>query len=715
MSINEPNMPSANESTALIRHDGPFVVSRFESELGDATDLTADQATFFGEIAHNASAQLQGSAALLWEINNNEITLVGDIELADIEIDKSSPVLDHHLDYVENTAEHGKCAVISPAEFFGEQGATPDDSQLSKILQQHTQLFIPYIARGNCVAILVVLVENDVRLSAYDLVIISQRIELMLFKRQSNRRETHRMQLESRLGDMNRLQELQVNVGRNLDEKKNAFDIVNELASYFGKGRVTYCARRGTSCRVKAVSGQAVFNRRSPTLHHIERLSNVAAKMSDHLFMPEDEDELPNRLLKQFDKYFEAADTKSIALIPVLKHPEPSTDPNDLAAVVRDRESKPGKVIGVIVVEGLGESIDRDTLLEQWEPVQPIIENSASAAHQYSGFFMMPVLRRLGQVADLFRGHHRNKALAVTALLLLTMAALILIPGDFKIRCKGIIQPVERSQIFAEEFGVIDELLVADGDTVTKDQILVKLKNPGLEADFVEVEGQLRVAQSQLQTVIKRRMLGNSNRIRTADRNTASPQGDEQSNLLQETARLESRIKSLEKRLELLDEKRGQLLVKSPRQGIVISFNLPKRLTDKPVKPGDLLMVVAETAGPWELELRVPDNRSGYVLKEWENKSTDEKQQVTYCLASNPSQFMEGSVRQIAPAANLNEQDGNVLRALVDLQDHPHSSQSIARPGTEVVAQIHAGRRSIGYCKLYEFFDWTRRVWFQFS
>ena len=88
---------------------------------------------------------------------------------------------------------------------------------------------------------------------------------------------------------------------------------------------------------------------------------------------------------------------------------------------------------------------------------------------------------------------------------------------------------------------------------------------------------------------------------------------------------------------------------------------------------------------------------------------------VSFVLASNPSEAFSGVVSDVAPGSNVDEQaNENVVRVNVTIPPEEFSKISNVMPGTTVIGHIHVGRASIGYCKLYEFFDWTQRMWFKF-
>lgn len=696
-------------------HDPSTELARFfDASSHELIESIDDSSEIYVALAEYVCENLDSEGGLLWMANENDLEIEVAIDLDTDQIDTDAEIMLRMNELAYDTAKDLRCSIIVPEDFFDSEFRPESDEsgflEIENLATHCKQIYIPFIKNGRCEAVLAALVPSDSSWSTMDLIVITQRLELILVQHSN---KIYSKNVEVKTEKLSRLKAFHENISRNLDEKKNAFDIVNELQAYIGTGRVTMCSFRGTTCKVKAVSGQSTFNRRSPVLVHIEKLSALAAKSTEQIFYPEDEERFPQRIRTRFEKYFEAADSRSIALLPLTEKQEPNSDPNDIAAVIRDRDSKLGKVVGVIAIEGLRESIDRDELLSTWEACEPMVASSVAKAHQHAGLFMMPVWRKLGMFADLYRGHRRNIAILVTCLILVAAFMLTFIQSDFQLRCKGVIQPAERSQIFADVDGTIGELLVDAGNEVKAGDLLLKLSSPQIESEYADVEGQLKESEAALKTVLHQRLSGSFES--SSDSDSEDLFEKERLALMQESARYESKVKSLTKRLKLLAEKKSMLEVRSPIDGVIVTWNLKNRLAGRPVQNGDLLMVIAKPDSEWELDLRVPDKRAGYMLEAWNQKSESEIQKVTYCLASKPTEKRIGAVREIAQSANLDDKEGNVLRVYVDLNDHPIEVGMQARPGTEVIANVHAGRYSIGYCKVYEFIDWTRRVWFQYA
>jgi len=69
----------------------------------------------------------------------------------------------------------------------------------------------------------------------------------------------------------------------------------------------------------------------------------------------------------------------------------------------------------------------------------------------------------------------------------------------------------------------------------------------------------------------------------------------------------------------------------------------------------------------------------------------------------------------VSPSSNVDDKEHkNVVRVRIRLSEEVYAKMQSAKPGTTVIGHVHCGRASIGYCKLYEFFDWAQRMWFRF-
>ena len=82
-----------------------------------------------------------------------------------------------------------------------------------------------------------------------------------------------------------------------------------------------------------------------------------------------------------------------------------------------------------------------------------------------------------------------------------------------------------------------------------------------------------------------------------------------------------------------------------PIAGEITTWNVEELLLRRPVRQGQVLLQVAETKGDWELELRLPEDRAGYLAEAQRDFGNDLN--VTYRLATDPGVDHEGRVTEV--------------------------------------------------------------------
>jgi hypothetical protein len=118
-------------------------------------------------------------------------------------------------------------------------------------------------------------------------------------------------------------------------------------------------------------------------------------------------------------------------------------------------------------------------------------------------------------------------------------------------------------------------------------------------------------------------------------------------------------------------------------------------------------MEIADPDGPWELEVRMPESRMGYVSEAW--KASDGKLKVDFILATHPANKLEGWVAEIEPSAEVRGDEGNTVLVRVDFdQQMLRDTFSEPKIGAGVTAKIHCGRRSIAFVWLHDLLDFIR-------
>jgi hypothetical protein len=184
---------------------------------------------------------------------------------------------------------------------------------------------------------------------------------------------------------------------------------------------------------------------------------------------------------------------------------------------------------------------------------------------------------------------------------------------------------------------------------------------------------------------------------------------EERGRLEGEQAELREKQKSLDDQWGLYKAKQLELEVKSPINGVVVTWDLRNRLIHRPVQRGQVLLRVADPDGLWQLELHMPENRMGHLIQAQQNLHDLE---VSYILATEPGTTHYGTVQEIHRSAEIRGDEGNtvLMKVAIDKSDLPD-----LRPGATVTAQVYCGRRPFGYVLLHDVISFIQsRILFRY-
>ena len=126
---------------------------------------------------------------------------------------------------------------------------------------------------------------------------------------------------------------------------------------------------------------------------------------------------------------------------------------------------------------------------------------------------------------------------------------------------------------------------MSHGDTVRKGDLLVQLRNTDLEVAITDVEGQ-RMANNERPFATQRALI-EEKKLSLEERNR----------LAGEQAELRQKQQTLDAQWGLYKSKQLELEVKSPINGLVVTWDLRNRLIQRPVQRGQELLRVADPEG----------------------------------------------------------------------------------------------------------------------
>lgn len=385
-------------------------------------------------------------------------------------------------------------------------------------------------------------------------------------------------------------------VHASLDPRETAYTIANEGRRLIECDRVSVAVRKGSKCKIEAVSGQDLFDKRSNTVRLLGKLASAVVATGETIWYTGDTRDLAPQVEDAVQEYVDDAHSKMVAVLP-LQRPAPPEEDDPKKRVA------PPPPIGALIVEQIEDSRLAQNMVNRAEVVRQHSSTALANALEHQNLFLMPVWRALGKTRWVVEARTLPKTLSIAGGVLLLLLVLAVWPAQFTMESKGTLEPVWRQDVFAGIDGVVDELKIAHGDEVEKDQLLARLRNTDLEVALTDVQGQRLATTEQLlaaqRALVEERKLSPADRIRLSG----------------EVAQLTEKLNSLDAQVALYKTKQLELAVNSPMKGQVITWDLRNRLIHRPVQRGQILMRVADPAGPWQLELKMPENHIGPVVE----------------------------------------------------------------------------------------------------
>lgn len=560
---------------------------------------------------------------------------------------------------------------------------SPSQSQIEEGVRTGTALWFPVVIAHTVVAVieLQIAVESEaaqrgcLRFLA-DASESYERFYLLDERRQRDAKQADE-EAERRLSDA---------LFSKLHSKATAYSLANEGRLLIGCDRVSVLVRRGRTYRVSAVSGQEIFDSRAGVIRAIEALTSRIAAVGRTVAFPDEKDEEQAVFMEDFEIYVDVSHSKRVAIVPLIPPPETDVEGKTI--------TKPS--IGAMVVEYFEAAPWTDLERSRIERTAKVGTSAMNAALENEALFLLPLWRTLGKLKKswLEPGTKRRTYL-ITAAVVVVLATLFLYPADYTAFSRGTMQPVVRRHIFAPQDGTVKHIVVKHGQHVKPGDLLLEMRNTDLEIAAAEAQGRRTSLAEQL-VGVERTLFDEGRRLTSEERSRLSGQRSE----------LREQIASLDRQLELYAEKRERLKVTSPIEGEVTTWSAEQLLDNRPVRQGQVLLSVADTAGKWELELNVPEARSGRMVR------VPFPPRVTYSPALDPGTVREGIVTEIQNSAELRGEEGNtvLVRASMtpeDLERDIHQNKRY-RPGAEVAAHIHCGKRPLGYVWLSDIVDFLR-------
>lgn len=482
--------------------------------------------------------------------------------------------------------------------------------------------------------------------------------------------ERRMVELESQNSELRKLNSYSELLQRQSDVHATCLTITNEARVLIGCDRLSIAMSAGTKQKISAVSGQEVLSNRSPAVQALETIANEVASKNQTLSYEVNASTPQSESVKRYLEHSTATTVKAMPL---------------------SAEQNHGIVDGVLIAEWFTDQQTTDRRI-----TDPVVIHSALALRNALESDGQRFPKLFGRNA----GRSGSRSAARSGLSWPWVAGGVLIlagfffPVQFVVEGRGEIQPEVRRHVFASRDAVVSKLLIEDGATVNAQQPLLQLHDSKLDFELSQVVGEIQTATQKRESLNASLVVSGRSRQKL-DAGAIAAEAEE----------LTQYLRGLEKQKEILTSEQRKMTLRSPIAGTALTWNLKQRLDDRPVARGESLLTVADTKGPWLLDLLVSDDDFGPLRDATSDPNSSV--QVSFRMSTHPGRSFTGNVRSIANATELDDIAGPVVRVTVSVN---RNELPKLRPGTTVVAGIECGRQPMGYVWLHDIIDPIRSM-----
>lgn len=271
----------------------------------------------------------------------------------------------------------------------------------------------------------------------------------------------------------------------------------------------------------------------------------------------------------------------------------------------------------------------------------------------------------LRNIVSLTRSERRKVGLAAV----IAIAILMAVPLRYTVRADLQLQPVEHRFIAVPFDGPLQAAHVRPGDTVRQGDLLASINPREIEYELSGIRAELNRAVQE-----KKGMM--------AEHDSA---GSKSAALESERLRLKS---------ELLQYQRGNLEIRSPIDGVVVSGDL-KQSEGMPLDRGDTLFEIAPL-GQMVVELAIAEDDFSHVRP---------GMRAEFYVHALPGRRMSGTLDRIHPRAELRDHE-NVFIAEIRIDD----PDNVLRPGMNGRAKIVSDRHPLAWNLFHKSYYALRRA-----
>ncbi len=705
MSTEYSNAPRSSESTVSV---DPEDVQRAKREIQSIvqqiaelsrTDASVEQ--YFDEFLNKVVAALAAAGGAVWTLSGSGLQLTYQINLRSTGLLENPIGQEQHGRLLQKTLSSDEGMLVAPHSGSA-MGTDDGDEHAAANPTDYLLVLVPVHNDQGPQGVVEVFQRPGARPATQRgyLRFVQQTCDLAgEFLR--GRRLRH---LAEKQGLWEQLETFTRTAHETLDVREAAYTIANEGRRLIGCDRVSVAIQRGSKCMVEAVSGQDVFDKRSNTITLLNRVARAVTKTGEDVWYSGDTSDMAPQVEKTLEAYVDESHTKSMAILPLFK---PDRDSEDKPASERKRR----QVIGALIVEQMVDTTPSDGFTQRVEVVRTHSATALANALEHNSLFLMPLWKLLGRATSLFRGRTKWKTLAGAMAVAGLVTAACFYRKDFNLEGDGSLKPVTLRGVFAREDGEISATHAGYNQLVQAGEVLVEQKSNDLTRELANLQGKLSEVNARITGALRSQNSGLSD--------------SEERELKFKLSEYRTEQRNYNTLIEKVQEQIEMLKVTSPITGRVITGKSQiEQLPGRPITVGQKVLEVADLTGDWYLEVEMPERHMRFVADAWHKaQEKDEPLEVTFYLATEPGELLKGYIDNeddIDTTAEARGEDGNsvLLRVRFEPGELDRLRNEILngnpKVGTEAIAKVHCGNKSIGYVYLHDLFDFVQaKVWFR--
>lgn len=671
-------------------------IGRLAEEVAHLSDMELSPPEYYGEFLQRVLTALQAPAGAVWvRTQQGNLQLQYQINMRQTGLD-TEEAREMHGELLRQTAMKAQPAIVWPHSSVGQADGNrqPPGNPSNYVI-----LLAPIMVERQVAGLVEVWQEATRSPEAHNG--FMQFLMRMAGLASGYTRNHQLRQMVGQQAVWTQLETFSRQVHGSLNPIEVAYLIANEGRRLIETDRVSVALRQGPTVTVQAISGADVVEKRSNLVQRMRALFESVLKWGERLVYSGSKDEtLPPKVLKALDAYLAESNSKMLVIMPLRDD--------------REKDSKkPAR--SAMMMESFEPAVSPEQLVARLEVVARHATSSLYNAAEHRRIPMRFLWMPLAKLQDGLGGKTRAILTLVGVGVVALIIAMIVVPYPLKMAADGQLLPIDRSYLFAPEEGFIKEIKTSlkSGSPVMKNQELIRLYVPGLEGRVRELERKIAEAQN-----IK----------------AQKPAGGQQDpTLLLEIEQADTRAQHYARELQALRDRfgmgdanqPGEVWLRSPMAGVILSSNFRDQLMNRPVKPNEPLLRVGATDSKnpkivhWEILLKIPQKHIGQVKAAFDYAAVNDELDVDFLLRNSPTHTFKGKLarNKVAWEANPNKDNPQEAEPIVlawvrvspkklpdgtlDIPVGYELPPQFLLADAEVRARIRCGNHPMGYSLFY--------------